>query len=222
MKTLDIEQNTPEWERARIGLPTASRFGDIVTPKTLRLSASAGKYMGEILAEWLFDRPMDFNGSSQWMERGTEQEPKARAFYEFDRDVTVETVGFVLRDDEKVGGSPDGLVGDAGGLEIKVPALHTHVRYLVDPVELLDSYRAQVQGYLYLTGREWWDLLSYNSDLPPVVVRVERDAEHIAALAEALDQFVADLDDAKDRLREYRQEYVPPTVEAAVAAGLAP
>ena len=122
-------------------------------------------------------------------------------------------VGFVLRDDGEVGGSPDRLVGEDGGLEIKNPAMHTHIGYLLDPPSLVADYAPQVQGYLYLTGRAWWDVLSYNPDLPPLVARVEPDAAFQAALDGALDTFLSELRDAKELLAEYRNPIRP--LEAA-------
>lgn len=216
MKVLHMQQGTPEWHQARLGIPTCSRLDEVLTPKTLKLSTSAGKYRNQLLAEWLVGYPLDFGGSSAFVDRGTEMEPEARAYYELQRDVEVETVGFMLRDDEMMGGSPDGLVGDAGGLEIKCPALHTHIGYLLDPSLLVATYQSQVQGYLYITGREWWDILSYNPDLPDVTVRITRDEAYIAALDVALAGFVADLRSARGRLEPHRT--VPPHLYAEANA----
>ena len=201
MKVLAVEQGSPEWHDVRLGIPTASQFDRLITPKTHQPSASATGYRNELLAAWLLGHPIEF-GSSGWMDRGTSMEAEARRWYEFDRDTDVETPGFILRPDGKVGGSPDGLVGSDGGLEIKCLAVQNHVGYLVgdDP-----DYIGQVQGYMYLTGRQWWDVLLYNPDLPKVVKRVERDEKYITALMKALDSFVEDLDRCKERLREHKR-----------------
>lgn len=206
MIRLDVEQGSPEWLQARLGIPTASCFDRIITPKTLKLSAQRFTYRNQLLAEWLLGYPIDWSGSSQFMERGTAMEPRARAYYEFQNDVEVDPIGFCLRDDEKVGGSPDGLVGDNGLLEIKCPAIHTHIGYLIDPEAFAAAYRHQVQGYLYLTGRAWADLLSYNPELPAVVVRVERDPEFVDALDESLNAFVEELEEAQAALQPHRAE----------------
>ncbi len=216
MKIIQCEQGTPEWFQARLGIPTCSRLDEVLTPKTLKLSTSAGKYRNQLLAEWLVGYPLDFGGSSAWMDRGIELEPEARAFYELRNDVEVETVGCILRDDEMMGGSPDGLVGEDGGLEVKCPALHTHVGYLLDPASLVAEYRSQVQGNLYVTGRKWWDVLSYFPDMPDVTVRVERDETYIAALDVALAGFVSDLLAARAKLEPHRS--IPPHLYAEAAA----
>lgn len=202
----DIEQGSQEWMDLRCGIPTASRFGEIITPKTMKPSASAVKYRNQLLAEWLMGHAIDWSGGgSIWTERGREMEGEARDFYEMDQGVDVERVGFITRPDCMVGGSPDGLVGADGGVDFKCPALHTHVGYMLDPQSLEDQYRAQVQGYLYLTNRDWWDLFSYAPALPPVHRRVKRDPAFIAALHTALDAFVGDLLIARERLEVHRE-----------------
>lgn len=196
----DCVQGTPEWLNLRLGIPTASRFDDILTPKTRKPSASARKYRAELLAEYLIRAPMD-SPASPWMERGTALEPEARAWYAFETGADVRQVGFVTRDDRLVGGSPDSLIGEDGILEIKCPSATNHVLYMLndDP-----GYIGQCQGLLYLTGRAWVDLLSYNPVLPPVVIRVERDEEYIADLCRVLDAFVEVLEADKARLAEHR------------------
>jgi hypothetical protein len=203
MIVLTMEQGTPEWEMARLGMPTASGFDRIVSPKKLQPSSSAPAYRNQLLAEWLLGYPMDFGGS-QWTQRGTGMEAEARAYFELQNDVEVRRVGFCLRDDGKAGCSPDGLIGEDEGLELKCPGIHTHIGYLLSPESLLNEYHSQVQGGLYITGRERWHLLSYHPDLPAVHIVVEPDAKHIAALAAGLDVFIEHLDAAKERLAQYR------------------
>lgn len=207
-----MEQGSLEWVRVRLGMPTASNFDSLVTPKSKKPSASADRYLREILAEWTLGHPLEW-GSSGWTERGTEMEAEARRWYEFDREVEVREVGFVMRDDGLVGGSPDGLVGDDGGLEIKCPAAHTHVGYVLQPDALVASYVGQVQGLLYLTGRGWWHMLSYCPGFPEVVVRVEPDPEYHEALEGVLEGFLGRVEKGKARLREYRQDPMASTEE---------
>lgn len=209
MKIMQMEQGSAEWMDARLGIPTASRFSDIITPKTLKPSSSSTEYRNQLLAEWLLGYAIDWsNGGSAWTDRGREMEAEARSFYEMQFDVDVARVGFVTRDDGRVGGSPDGLVGTDGGVEIKCPALHTHIGYLLDPQTLAAKYRAQVQGYLYLTDRQWWDVLSYTPALPHVRARVERDPKFVAAFEAALEVFLADMDACRARLEPHRAAIV--------------
>lgn len=205
---LDLQQGTPEWEAARIGIPTASGFSKILTPKTMKPSSQAVLYRNQLIAEWLLGRAIDWSGANAYMERGTGMEVEARTFYELQNDVEIVNGGFVMRDDRKVGGSPDGLIDDDGGVELKCPMIHTHIGYVIDPASLVAEYHSQVQGYFYLTGRKYWDIQSYNPVLPAVKVRIERDEKYIAALGSALDAFVANMDAVKEQLAEFKNEPV--------------
>lgn len=197
MIRLDVAQGSAAWFAARIGIPTASQFSKIITPKTGKLSESSRPYMCQLLAEYLLGEPIQDEGFD-FSDRGTEMEAGARAFYELQREVDVEQVGFLMTDDRRAGCSPDGLVGEGGGLELKVPSAPVHVGYLLDGAG--DKYRCQIQGALWITGREWWDFLSYHPTLPPALVRVHRDDVFIKALANAVNEFSDRLAAAKEEL----------------------
>lgn len=191
MIILQIEQQTAEWEEARIGVPTASCFDKIVTTKG-EDSKQAQKYMYQLAGEKVagFREEGYTNGI---MQRGIEIEAEARSFYELRDDVTVQEVGICFKDDErKYGCSPDGLVGEEGMVEFKCPIMSTHVGYLLDNC-LPTEYFQQVQGQLFITGRKWCDFVSYYPGLKPLVVRVLRDEEFIAKLEEKLNKFCIEL-----------------------------
>ena len=196
MRIMDCEQGSARWIAVRLGLPTCSRFDAIITPATRKPSKSAWGYRDELLAEWILGQPLDW-GTTAWTERGTGLEAEARAFYELQKDVEVRQVGFILRDDGMVGGSPDGLVGEDGGLEIKCFGAKHHVACLLgEDVATL----TQVQGNLWLSGREWWDVLAYNPAMPHRLIRVHRDEAYIKDLASAVDAFVTNLLAARERI----------------------
>ena len=198
MITLNMKQGTDEWKRARLGIPTASQFHRIITAKTLKPSASAQGYLHQLLAEWMLGEPLDEGAETPWMVRGTALEDEAVRWYELQRDATTTEVGLCLLDDRSAGCSPDRLVGADGGLEIKCPSAAVHVGYLLgDPSK--DHY-AQVQGALWITGRQWWDVLSYNPSMPQALIRVERDEEFIAALAEGVAALTERMSQAKQIL----------------------
>lgn len=182
----NVIQGSTEWLALRAGIPTASCFDRIITPKG-KPSAQAEKYMHRLIAEKLMGHPViEFTGP--WLERGKDLEANAALYYEATRDVASERVGFVTNDAGTVGASPDRLVGTEGLLEIKVPAEHTHVAYLL--TRAVDAeYYPQIQGQLWITGRTWVDILSYHPEMPPALIRVERDEAYIATLAGAVTSF---------------------------------
>jgi len=179
MKIIDCEQGSEAWHQARLGIPTASMFKDLITSQGKK-SASFGKAVDQLVAEILMGNPAE-SFSTPWMERGVELESQARAFYEFNRDVSVEQVGLCLLDDGKAGASPDGLIHDRG-LEVKVPAPHTHVSYL-RAGKCPATYYPQVQGCMWICERDQWDFLSFHPDMPPLLITVKRDDKFIATLA---------------------------------------
>lgn len=201
MKVIDCEQYSLDWWMARRGVPTASDFDKIITPAKGELSKSLMPYACQLIAD-TYDRfyPRLEGAISGAMQRGTELEPDARRWYEFEQDCEVEQVGFCLTDDGRFGCSPDALVNNRdGGAEIKCPLPHTHVQYLVDG-GLPQKYKPQVHGSLVVTGCAWWDFVSYAPGLPTLIVRVEPDSytDKIRAALELFheqyQQTMADLD----------------------------
>ena len=121
MIVLEHDQGSVEWIQARLGIPTASEFHRIITP-TGKLSASRDGYMAELLAEWALGEPVTEFGGNDWTERGKALEPDARACYAFQADCEPQTVGFVLRNDDRMcGASPDALVDETRAIRAEVP-----------------------------------------------------------------------------------------------------
>jgi len=197
MKILNVQQGSQEWINARLGIPTASAFGRILTAKTRKPSASAMKYLCELVAERLVGMPTD-GASTDFMLRGSAMEREAVAAYEFDNDCTTTEVGFVMDDSGRWGCSPDRLVGEDGLLEIKCPSAGVHVAALLGLLD--EEHAAQAQGQMWITGRRWADLMYFNPAMPTHTVRIERDEEHISQIAEAVRAFCDRLDEAMQHI----------------------
>ena len=192
MIVLPHEQRSEGWFAARLGLPTASQFGRIITA-TGKKSAQFDGYANQLIAERITGEITQVT-ITEAMQRGTDLEPQARAWYELATGETVEEVGLCLHDHINCGASPDGLVGDHGLLEIKCPMAKTMVEYLRDGV-LPSAYVPQVQGQLWITDREWCDFLAWHPAMKPLTVKVERDEKFIEKLAElvsALDDVITE------------------------------
>lgn len=202
MKHHSCVQGSEQWLRLRMGKPTASEFGRILTPKNLERSASARIYAIDLLTELMLDCPLS-GVTTAAMEHGHDWEAKAILAYEMLNGVDVEPCGFITNDEETIGASPDSLVGPDGSLEIKCPAKpEIHVKYLVDPISLIKEYGLQVQGQLFVTGRKWTDLVSYFMGLPMQCIRIYPDPKVQDALSRELDIFVRDLSTLIDMARE--------------------
>lgn len=181
----NCEQGTSEWMDLRRGVITASVIGKLITP-TLKVAdneTSRGLALtlaAERLAGFTEDTPMTSD-----MFRGRDCEPYARAVYSAHYQ-QAEEVGFVTRefDGVTIGVSPDGLVGLDGGIEIKSPRAKTHVATILAD-EVPAHYMAQVQTALLVTGRDWWDWISYVSGMPLYVKRVTPDPAWFDVIEEA-------------------------------------
>lgn len=191
----NVEQGSAEWRQLRLGIPTASEFDRIITPSG-KASTQDEAYANKLLAEIITGSPIDeFEGNS-WTDRGKELEADAVAFYELQKNLNTSPVGFVTDDARSMGTSPDRLVGEDGLLEIKCPAPHTHVQYLLN--NTIDrKYYPQVQGQLLVTGRKWVDWLSYHPEMPPVIIRVERDGFYLDSMNMLLFAFWKKLKDKR-------------------------
>lgn len=171
MKLHKIEQNTPEWWDIRKKKLTASNAQSI---------AANGKgletYVYSLLAEAYAITPEEQYTNAD-IERGNELEEQARDTYEIETGRQVEKVGFV-EVDEHLGCSPDGLIGEEGGLEIKCVNNTNFFKLMVNGEKAIDPrYEWQVQMSMLITGRKWWDLAFYNVNFEKnlLIFQVEPD-----------------------------------------------
>ena len=191
----DIEQRSDEWHALRLGMLTASSIGRLITPKTVKVASNddsrglAATIAGERITG--YSDPIYVNAD---MQRGIDEEPRARDHYAKSRGVEVTEVGFMVleRDGYRLGYSPDGLVDDDGLIEIKAPRAKRHIQTFVTNSVPLDNY-AQIQAALFVTGREWVDFISWCGGLPMFVKRVGPDARWFDAIEAAATAFEADV-----------------------------
>lgn len=153
------------------------------------------KYRWQLVAERLTGQPVEgFRNAA--MERGQLLEPEARQAYEAQTGNLVEQAGF-LSHKEWVGCSPDGLIDADGGLEIKCPdnpVIHVQALHGGMPAE----HMAQIQGAMWVTGRQWWDFVSFDPRMPEKLQlytqRIKRDDAYITRLEEEVDRFLAEVE----------------------------
>lgn len=154
----DIIQGTEEW----------------LDLKKLKLSAShataignSGKGLDTYVRNMVLDHILEDREKyySKDMERGNDLEDSARIKYEFERNVSVLEVGFIERCDNS-GCSPDGLVDKdpegEGGIEIKARNDEKHYALLDGTAKVDSSTIWQMNMSMLITGRKWWDFISYN------------------------------------------------------------
>lgn len=176
MTIVGTVQRSEHWYAARRGMPTCSRFSSILTAARGGPSKAQDTLINELLAESLTPPEQGvIRPPTSEMEHGIILEAEARCCYELEYSKEpVREAGFIVHDSRLFGGSPDALVGETGGVEIKCPNAATHIGYLRDG-GLPNEYKCQVHGYLIVTGRAWWDFFSYGRNLPRFILHVERD-----------------------------------------------
>ncbi len=168
-RIIECEQGTPEWFAARLGIPTASEFSTVMAKgKDGGKSLTRKTYMLKLAGEILTGEPME-SYSNAHMDRGKEQEAEAREAYELMKDLDCQQVGFIRNGDK--GCSPDSLIGDDGGLEIKTALPHIQVERLLKGV----AVRAPRPGAgRYVGGRAQVARLCFLLPSPSVADRARR------------------------------------------------
>lgn len=192
----DLEQGSDEWMQARCGLLTASEVDRIMTPKLkVAENAKSRAHLWELAAQRI-TRYVEPQYISDAMLRGHEDEIRARDLYTRHH-APVQQTGFVTNDKWgfTLGCSPDGLVGDDGGIECKSRCQKYQVQTVVEEwtgvARIPEEYWLQVQATMLVTQRPWWDFVSYSGGLPMAVTRVKADKATQEAIIEAAAKFEA-------------------------------
>lgn len=212
---LDVLQGSSEWFQARLGCVTSSRVAGAMS--YLKRKSANGEKGDESKAR--FDLKLQLlcerltgavspNYVSVWMENGKENEPLARTAYELKTGSSVEIVGLALHPTIKyAAASPDGLVGQDGLVEFKVPKPETHLRYRLNGT-IPEEYQAQMLWQLACDPeRKWNDFVSHVPELPEwmntFIVRMERPNNLIAAMEAEVIKFLGEVDDMMTKLHEH-------------------
>ena len=191
-----IEQGTEAWFNARAEKMTASNACAIGNN-----GAGFKTYINNLMAE-TYSSAIKESYTNEDMERGNELEALARTVYEMETGNEVEEVGFIELD-EFTGCSPDGLIGEDGGLEIKCVKDEKYFKVLLEGIEtVLSDYIWQIQMCLYVTGRKWWDLVLYNPNYKKsiLILKVYPDKKYI-------DKLIIGLETGKEKIKLIKDKY---------------
>ena len=205
MRIIDAPQGSQEWLQARAGKITASRMKDAMASIKSGEAASRRNYRAELVVETLTGLPYEDYFQTPDMIRGKELEPEARAAYEAVTLQSVKQVGLVLHPKhDRIAASPDGLVGNDGLVELKVPKTGTHLEYIqlgVAPSE----YRLQMMCQMLCCERKWCDFCSYDPRMPQeyqlFIIRVHRDEKEMILLEAAALTFLREVDETIANLK---------------------
>jgi len=179
----DFQQGSLEWDQMRCGKVTMSRAKDLVASRGKGVGRKS--YILQCVAEALSGQSAD-GFTSYDMERGTFMEPHALQAFSNHTGHKLDTVGFVQNHHDLIGCSPDALIGDNAGVEVKSPKPYQHLRNCFESG--VNDYYAQIQGNMWVCERDYFFFVSFCPDVeqyPLHVELVERDEEFIGRLAES-------------------------------------
>jgi len=202
----NIIQGAPEWHDIRLGKLTGSSAAKLFGTPTAR-----EKYLYDRASEIVTGSRCDSDESatSQHMTRGSEFEEIALMKYTVATLNEVQKVGFVQAG-EFVGCSPDGLVGDDGMIEIKVPDSNNYFRQILELADkgvqaIPSEYYIQMQFNMFVCDRKWCDYVLYNpkhegNGKSLFIQRVTRDDSMQERIVSVIDECVA-------KIKGYTQKY---------------
>ena len=204
------QQGSAEWIQERLGRFTASEIHKLIpSGKGGQPFSDTGKtYILEKLVELETGFPASeiYGPAVEW---GSDKEPMARDWYTRITGNVVQEAYFEPYGTH-AGGSPDGLVGELGIIEIKCPfktVNHFKYRMARKADDLPAEYFWQIQMNLLCTGRSWCDFVSFDprvrtKELGIFILRVSAGKSE----QELLKSRIAD---AVLLLNQYREQVAP-------------
>lgn len=198
MRVVDCVQGSDEWQVIRAGKVTGTGFKKLMATIKTGEAAERRNYRAKIVCEMLTGHPAPPEFVSDEMRWGTDHEAEAREVYAQLTLQDIRQVGFVLHPtNDRIGVSPDGLVGEKGLLEIKCPLTATHLNYLMMGV-VPSEYKLQMLGQMLCCEREWCDFMSYDPRLSLeyryFIHRFYRDEKQLILMEAAAKTFLDEVD----------------------------
>lgn len=199
------EQRTDAWRLERAGNLTASTFKDIIA---VRRDGKPTEARGKLMRVKAFERLAGIaqhEVSSKSTDWGKDLEDAADEAYMVSTGGIIVPSPFLVHPQyDFIGASPDGLVGTDGGVEKKCP--HDEAVHILTWLEgMPEDHKPQVQGNMLVTGRQYWDFISYDprqaEKLRLYVQRIPRDDAYCKDLLTKLLQFEVELRAMVETLR---------------------
>ena len=197
-RIIDCIQGSDEWLAQRCGVITASNFSKVFTGAG-KASTQADALINTLVAERITGKPTE-TFKSDAMQRGNDLEPEARDMFELETGLSAELVGLIKMDDYEIGCSPDALIGDDSGLEIKCPSASTMIAYKRSG-KLPSAYVQQVHGCMLVTGRSNWWFYAYHPEMKPFILNVKLDDKLLAAAEELLKETAIKINELTETLK---------------------
>jgi putative phage-type endonuclease len=158
-----LQQRTKAWHSARAGKLTASNLAGVLG---LSQFSSRSESYDRLMGRSKFEG----NDATRW---GAANEQNGINAYQTRTGNLVEPTGLWTHTDFMwLAGSPDGLIGSAGMLEVKCP-YYRKIPHQKIPI----YYYIQIIACLEMTNREWCDYVCWTPNSGTTMFRVMRDHE---------------------------------------------
>jgi hypothetical protein len=196
---ITCDQGTPEWQKLKLGVPSVSNFSKVLAKKG---SETRNSYLMELVGQIATKQFDELNAKA--LEWGKANEEAARAAFEFETGKRVDQVGVIYNLDRRVLCSPDGLIGEEEGMEIKCPlTAKVHADFLCNG-KIKGEYLYQVQGSLWVSRRKAWHFCSYHPMFKSSLLgiqAIEPDKDIFERFENEVPEFLKELDEALAKLR---------------------
>jgi len=192
LEIFTCDQGTEPWFNCKLGIVSAGSFSKVLAKGEGKVRKN---YMLKLAAEIITGERRETYQSSD-MRRGIEQEPSARDEYSFVTGNDVTQIGFAKNN--RIGASPDGLVGPKSGIEIKSVIAEEQIETVLAN-KVPAKHKPQIQGNMMVLDCESWDFVSYSPLIKNknyiFIKRMVRDEKYINKLQIELLAFIRELDD---------------------------
>lgn len=192
-KIAGAAQQSEAWFNLKLGVISSSNISKVVGKV-----GSEGRYtyMCSLAAQILTGLHDDVKAIA--LDWGNQHEDAARAYYESRAKVTITPLPFVFMDESfREGSSPDGLVNDNRGVEIKCPFSSTNFVKFVDSGAFDPDWMKQIQHAMRIMGATHWDFGQYDPRSQGRILKfitVERDEKFQKTMEDAIPTFIEELD----------------------------
>lgn len=191
-------QGSDGWATTKLGVPSASEASELLKGRD---TDGYRSYLALKIAEVCTGKLKQISASSlSW---GKENEAAARSAYEFERNEKIHEIPFIYGDEfMRYGCSPDGIIRDGLGLELKCPATsEVHIKSVCFDI-IKKEYLLQCQFSMFVTGFDEWIFASYdprmNKNLLYTKV-IKRDEKLMLKFEDKLAEFIEDMDTALEK-----------------------
>lgn len=192
-KVAGHQQLSETWFQCHLGVISASNASKAVAKKD---SETRFSYMAELVGEVCTGQWEEVN--SKHMDWGRQHEDVARSYYEFTTNAKMVTLPLVFKDDSyRVGCSPDGIVSEKRGAEIKCPwNSGNYIKFLVAE-KIKPEWQWQQQFTLWVMDAEEWDFVQYDPRMEVKSMKIcttKKDPEKWKAFDDLIPEFIKDMD----------------------------